>query len=379
MITDAHKKTILIIISAIFLILATTAPAMAGFGNQGQSDNGQRNIPAHGTDNAPGNSGQGQGTQTALPVIYGLFIALIVLVAIILYIIFVRLRPRKKYGEENKKQKSLYEYGKTTVLEENKNMPPNFPPELKNRYSDVELIGKGGLSFVFQAKIKDTEEIVAVKIPALKDEKSGRIFLQEIKIWEGLSHPNIVSIKSVNVFPVPYVEMEYVPDSLNDLHVPVKPDIALHIAAGILRGLSYAHSKGIIHCDIKPGNILIDSDFIPKIADWGVGRDLGRKSSGISGYTPAFAAPEQMSSVTGEVCTVRTDIYQTGMLIYWMLFGNTSFEEEMSGIETSGDIKYPLINRIVMKCIQKNPEKRYATAEELLEEILSISGSTVTG
>lgn len=235
------------------------------------------------------------------------------------------------------------------------------------------------MSSVYSAKSKETSETVAVKIPTKRDERSGKVFLQEVKIWEELAHPNIVSLKSVNVFPVPYVEMEYVPDSLETIEKPVDRDVAIQVAVGVLRGLSYAHKKGIIHCDIKPANILIDDDFTPKITDWGVGRSKTGGGTEFHGYTPAFAAPEQVSpGVPG--CTERTDIFQVGMLIIRMVCGKTAFDINFgkdSNTYLQDCIKDERLGAVVLKCIRKDPGERYGSAEELLSELLSISGNTV--
>lgn len=370
---------ILVLFSGLFV------PVQAAFGSQSAMDDHSmgvghdgenESIAMHGTT-APG-SGSGTGVTTIMPVIYGLFVIVIILVLIIFYILFIRHRHRRSGDEEGMpdqdKNNSAVSSGHEGIL------ATGFPAGLESRYSDAVLIGKGGLSYVYSAKSKETGETVAVKIPVKRDERSGKLFLQEIKIWEELDHPNIVSLKSVNVFPIPYAEMEYIPDSLESFKKPLESEIAIIIAAGILRGLSYAHKKGIIHCDIKPGNILIDSEFTPKITDWGVGRSLSAGGgTKFQGYTPAFAAPEQLSPGAGQ-CTGKTDIFQVGMLIFRMLCGKTVFDRYLGQnplTYLSECIKDERLRSIVSKCIRNDPGERYESAEELLSELLSLSGNTV--
>ena len=163
--------------------------------------------------------------------------------------------------------------------------------------------------------------------------------------------------------------MEYVPDSLETIEKPVESDVAIQVAVGVLRGLSYAHKKGIVHCDIKP----------PKITDWGVGRSKTGGGTEFHGYTPAFAAPEQVSPAVHE-CTGKTDIFQAGMLILRMICGKTVFDRNFGkdpGTYLHDCIKDERLGAVVSKCIRKDPGERYGSAEKLLSELLSISGNTV--
>lgn len=369
-----------VVLLMLVLISGVFAPVQAASENPGPGNDHIMGA-GHDEDESYGMQGMAAASsagvlQSTLPVIYGLFAVVVILVLVILYIVFIRQRDKGKKDSEITTGRT--EENNSDIVED---IPVSFPSGLKTKYSDAVLIGRGGLSAVYSARSIETGETVAVKIPSGRDEKSGGIFLQEIKIWEGLSHPNIVSLRSVNVFPVPYAEMEYIPDSLESLELPLEADTAVNIAAGVLRGLSYAHKKGIVHCDIKPANILIDDEFIPKITDWGVGRHLTADNrTEFHGYTPAFAAPEQVSPEFSG-CTERTDIFQTGMLILRMLCGRTVFGRNF-GKEPEEYlhecIKDERLRGIVTKCIQKDPDKRYGSADELLSEILSLSGHTVT-
>jgi hypothetical protein len=368
---------ILLLLSGVFI------PVQAAYGSQSSMNDhsmGMGHDDGHESYEIPGmsTSGSGSGIQAILPLIYGLFAVVIVLVLVIIYVVFIKHR-REKSVDENIFQAVQDEYDTCGITGEEKVSATYFPTELSTKYSDAVLIGKGGTSSVYSAKSKETGETVAVKTPAKRDERSGKVFLQEIKIWEELDHPNIVSLKSVNVFPVPYAEMEYIPDSLETIEKAMGRDVAVQVAIGVLRGLSYAHKKGIIHCDIKPANILIDDEFTPKITDWGVGRSKTCGGTEFHGYTPAFAAPEQISPGVHS-CTGKTDIFQAGMLIIRMICGKTVFDRNFGKTPDSylhECIKDERLKSVVLKCIRKDPGERYGSAKELLSELLSFSGNTV--
>jgi serine/threonine protein kinase len=228
--------------------------------------------------------------------------------------------------------------------------------------------------------------IVAIKVPIRFDEVTGTQFTRDIFFWQGLHHPNIIEIYSSNILPVPYVEMEYAPSSLAGLSLPLHEDKALEIIKGVARGISYAHAKGIIHRDIKPENILITADGTPKITDWGLGREMSdtRKSSMI-GFSPLYAAPEQISPHRFGKPGPATDIYQIGILFYVMLIGRVPFtSEDMHEMSNAIVHTFPpipswnglyekKIQPILMKCLEKRPEERYDSAATLLEHLEAVS------
>jgi serine/threonine protein kinase len=204
-----------------------------------------------------------------------------------------------------------------------------------------------------------------------------------MKILEGISHPNIVRVFSANILPVPYVEMEYYPDSLDKLKFPVDIRIAVYIMTQILEGLEFAHHKGIIHCDIKPGNILINDDFIPAVSDWGLGIIEGNRKN--AGYSPGYAAPEQIKPEIYGIPDRRCDIYQAGLLFYEMVTGIMPFAAE--GPEKSENMIINLIPKppseysagiseydsIIMKCLSKDPDRRFETVAELKAALKNVN------
>jgi len=255
-----------------------------------------------------------------------------------------------------------------------------FPRELENKYTEITFVGRGGIAWVFSALRKTDGRKVAVKIPISFDEVTGKCFLNEIAAWETLRHENIVEVTAVNILPVPYVEMEFVPGSLEALEKPLPVWKAVHIITGVVDGLRYAHEHGFIHRDIKPHNILLTEALVPKITDWGMSKVLAAdvKKSSVAGFSLSYAAPEQVSPSefgrTGE----RTDIYQLGVVFYELVTGSIPFGGE-SIVEVGNSIlrdsptlpsEYnadaEAVEKIILKCLEKDPADRYQSAAELL-------------
>ncbi|HVP26022.1 MAG TPA: serine/threonine-protein kinase [Methanomicrobiales archaeon] len=257
-----------------------------------------------------------------------------------------------------------------------------FPAELRRRFSDPEIIARGGFSRVFSARRTDTGERVAVKVPAVMDEATGRAFLREIRTWEGLKHENILPLRGANILPVPYVEMDYFPQSLADLKKPVDPRAAVRIIGGIARGLAYAHARGVIHRDLKPGNILLTKELEPRIGDWGLSRLLsGGSATDLLAFSPQYAAPEQLDPEGFGLPDERTDIYGLGAIFYELMTGEPPFTGR-SIAELTGKIlhgtpvppseKNPAalpVEGIILRCLAKEPSGRYQSIEELNQDL----------
>ncbi|MBW9221687.1 protein kinase [Methanothermococcus sp. SCGC AD-155-C09] len=261
--------------------------------------------------------------------------------------------------------------------------PKTFPPELSDRYVEVEYIGKGGFARVFKAKRKDGKE-VAVKIPISLDESTGKSFLKEIENWTKLNHKNIVKVYHYNILPIPYFEMELCDQSLEDLDKPLDPEKAAWIIFHTIEGLKHAHSKNIIHRDLKPQNILL-KEGIPKIGDWGLSKVMTESSSATTGkgFTPLYASPEQINNESKDE---RTDIWQIGVIFYELTTGELPFKgdgfiEIVTAIVTKDPIPPSKINpgakgveKIIMKCLEKDKTKRYQSVEELQRDLSEYLG-----
>ncbi len=262
--------------------------------------------------------------------------------------------------------------------------PSTFPVELNKLYTDPSLIGKGGFARVFKAVRKDGK-VVAVKIPQTLDEATGRSFVKDIAAWPNLIHDNIVSFFDANILPIPYLELEYVDGgSLAELPKPVEIIQACKIVFYIAEGLKYAHNQGILHRDLKPHNIMLTKDLVPKITDWGMSKVIAKCKTttvGGGGCTPKYAAPEQIAQKQFGKTDARTDIYQLGITFYELVTGKLPFDGE-SFIEISSAIvndppelpsslnpEAKPVENIVLKCIAKNPSQRYQNADELQKEL----------
>ncbi|MGD0080168.1 MAG: serine/threonine-protein kinase [Methanoregula sp.] len=260
-----------------------------------------------------------------------------------------------------------------------------FPPSLEKRFLNPVFIGEGGLARIFRAENAKTHQTVAVKIPVRFDEVTGTHFTRDIVFWQGLEHKNIIRIYSSNILPVPYIEMEYAPSSLAALPLPLPEERAVGMVLEIAHGLAYAHGRGIVHRDIKPENILLAADGTPKITDWGLGRAIGNtRQSSIIGYSPAYAAPEQIAPRRYGRPGPATDIYQLGMLLYEMLTGSVAFDNRgMHDLNLAILDDPPVLpswqgthekelGKIIMKCLAKRPEERYSSVADLVRDLEAI-------
>jgi len=263
--------------------------------------------------------------------------------------------------------------------------PVPFPPSLEKRFLHPEFVGEGGLARVFRAQNARTGMTVAVKVPVRFDEVTGTHFTRDIVFWQGLEHENIIRIWSSNILPVPYIEMEYAPSSLAAIPLPLPEEKAVGILMSIARGIKYAHEQGIVHRDIKPENILLTAEGVPKITDWGLGKAIGdTRQSSMIGFSPAYAAPEQIAPHRYGRPGPATDIYQLGMLLCEMLTGAPVFRGEgMHDLNTSILEDTPVIPRwngrhgdelreIILRCLEKKPEGRYASVADLIRDLESV-------
>jgi len=250
-----------------------------------------------------------------------------------------------------------------------------LPVELKRDYPVSEYIGEGGFAWVFRVTGKDGMRL-AIKIPKGLDAKTGKFFIREVSNWSTLEHDNIVKLHDFNIFPIPYLEMELCDGSIAGGKRNVEE--ATSIISDVAKGLIYAHEQKIVHGDIKPSNILTKEGKI-KISDWGLSKVKRETSISLSGITPQYAAPEQISAEFGRA-DERTDIYQLGVVFYELVTGRPPFEGEISAIYHStirnqvippSQIN-PLSNsieHIIMKCLSKRKERRYQSMDELFKEL----------
>lgn len=247
--------------------------------------------------------------------------------------------------------------------------------EFRTIYTDLEYIGEGGFGRVFKAVNKKGQE-VAIKIPKSFDRRAERTFITEVSNWRHLDHPNIVKLYDFKILPIPYIETEYCEDKLKKEMKSL--DEAVSIIYEVAKGLGYAHERHIIHGDVKFSNIMIKNG-VYKISDWGLSKLKTDESLSLSGATPSYAAPEQISHDFGKA-DERTDIYQLGVVFYALLTGRLPFKGEVFEIYSSTLTKLPTppaeinanakpVNDIIMKCLNKAKDERYSSMDELIEEL----------
>jgi eukaryotic-like serine/threonine-protein kinase len=261
----------------------------------------------------------------------------------------------------------------------------SFPEVLRSRYENCSIVGSGGVAIVYRALRIDNGKEVALKIPFSADETTGKTFLNELSIWRDLHHPCIVEVFDQNIFPVPYVEMEYLSRTLRDMTYPLAPARAIAIITDIGSALMYAHDKGVIHRDIKPGNVLLTSDGRAKLTDWGLSRSLFRADeTKNTSFSLFYATPEQLAPDMYGSGDQRTDLYQLGVLLYEMICGEPPYTHAGVGeifmaiqqnryrLPSSYDQGLTGFDEIIMRSLRAQPDERYASVEEFMEDVKKV-------
>ena len=260
---------------------------------------------------------------------------------------------------------------------------------LDDRYEILELIGTGGMANVYKARCHRLNRLVAIKILTsdLADNADfRRRFHDESQAVAQLSHANIVSVYDVSTNPDrEYIVMELIDGITLKQYMERRGRMdwreSLHFITQIMRGLSHAHSRGIIHRDIKPQNIMVLRDGSVKVADFGIaclanaGQTLTQEALGSVHYI----SPEQ---ARGDRIDARSDIYSAGVVLYEMLTGRLPFEgdsavsvaiQHLSSVplaprDIDPSIPEPL-ELICMKAMNSDPNKRYASADAMIEDL----------
>ena len=263
---------------------------------------------------------------------------------------------------------------------------------LDGRYELRELIGVGGMAYVYKAYDCVDDRTVAVKIlkdEFLSNEEFIRRFRNESKAIAILNHPNIVKVLDVGFGEhLQYIVMEYIDGITLKEYLDQRRDIrwkeAVHFTVQILRALQHAHDKGIVHRDIKPQNIMLLSDGTIKVTDFGIARLSRTEQRATVGGDKAigsvhYISPEQ---ARGEITDEKADLYSVGVMLYEMLTGRLPFEadnavsvaimqmqsEPTQPRQLNPDIPEGL-EQITLKAMQKDPDKRYQSAAEMLNDL----------
>lgn len=267
---------------------------------------------------------------------------------------------------------------------------------LGNRYEIIERIGGGGMALVYKAKCHLLNRYVAVKIlrdEYINDEEFINKFRRESQAAASLSHPNIVNIYDVGVEGnIYYIVMEYIKGkTLKQLireNGKLSVEKTIRYSMQIAEALNHAHENHVVHRDIKPHNIMITEDERVKVTDFGIARaataSTVTNTSNVIGSVHYFSPEQARGGYTDE----KSDIYSLGIVMYEMLTGRVPFQGD-SPISVAlkhiqDDILPPSkfeenipigLEKIIMKCVQKDQALRYSTAEELLLDLKKVKES----
>lgn len=259
-------------------------------------------------------------------------------------------------------------------------------------YDLLEVLGRGGMGVVYKARQRGLKRLVALKMllaGAHASEAHMARFQAEAEAVAQFQHPNIVQIHQVGQHEgLPFFSLEFVEGGSLEQELkrqPQPPETAARHAETLARAMAYAHQHGVIHRDLKPANVLIAQDGTLKITDFGLARrlesDSRQTASGTIMGTPNYMAPEQAAGRTDDI-DERADVYALGAILYEMLTGRPPFQGA-SVLDTLQMVRHqepvpprqlnpavPLdLDTITLKCLQKDPRQRYASAAALADDL----------
>lgn len=275
--------------------------------------------------------------------------------------------------------------------------------ERLGHYQILERIGSGGMGEVYRARDEHLDREVAIKVlleGTLTDEEARHHFRQEALTLSKLSHPNIATVYDFDCHrETDFLVTEYVPGvSLNEQLVkgPLSEDETLRLCTQLAEGMAAAHRQGIIHGDLKPGNLRVTPDGRLKILDFGLARPLAAAAQSSStestldapalAGTIAYMSPEQLR---GEAMDGRSDIYSMGVILYEMTTGRRPYEAALITTLVDAILHRPALppgrlhpelstqlEQIIVKCLEREPGHRYQSTLEMLTDLRRASRGT---
>jgi len=288
-----------------------------------------------------------------------------------------------------KLQENLDKDEAATLLPDNTTPEPTLPPECIGRYRLDKVIGKGGFGLVYLAHDEQLHRLVAIKVPHRSQKnrpEDTESYLTEARIVANLDHPHIVPVYDVGstreyscYIVSKFIEGHSLSQRVNKGRLSLSETTTL--VAAVADALHYAHKRGLVHRDVKPGNILIDQFETPYLADFGLAlkeQDFG-KGGGICG-TPSYMSPEQASG-EGHRVDGRSDIFSLGVVFYELLAGRCPFRGEIAAILfqiVADEPKPPRqiddtipkeLERICLKALSKRVSDRYSTAKDMADDL----------
>jgi len=259
------------------------------------------------------------------------------------------------------------------------------------RYEILREIGRGGMGVVYEARDAKLDRAVAIKVlPAPSAERAAlERFEREARAAAALNHPNIVAIYDVGeASGRPYLVMELVPGESLERRPPESLDEAIAIARLVCEALEHAHQRGLVHRDLKPGNVLVsrqEGRLLVKLTDMGIALARGAARVTVTGAiagTPTYMAPEQ---ALGQEVDGRADLYSLGVMLYVWVTGRPPFQGDDALAVVSQHIHAPVVpprtyrqdlprglESVILELLAKTPDLRYPSAAEVLRALLAV-------